>query len=100
MKKKQKDDILGEEQSDLPVNEGMSSILTLMERLITDMPKCLVAVPTKSAILRKPTSTSYRLEAQTNLRPLSSRYASVAVEFLSHLTSLQCVECGKQWREY
>jgi len=38
MKKKEKDDILGEEQSDLPVNEGTSRMSNLMERLMTDIP--------------------------------------------------------------
>ncbi|KIW50258.1 hypothetical protein, variant 2 [Exophiala xenobiotica] len=34
--------------------------------------KCLVDVPTRHAIPRKPTSTNCRREAQTSLQPLSS----------------------------
>ena len=37
MKKKEKEDILGEEQSQLPVNEGRSRMSKLSKGLITDI---------------------------------------------------------------
>ena len=75
MKKKQKDDILGEEESDLPVNEGrlMNAKRT---RQGTDhfVYQFLEAVRTRLVNPRKPTSTSCRPEVQTNRPHLSSRY--------------------------
>ncbi|KIW50257.1 hypothetical protein PV05_11863 [Exophiala xenobiotica] len=47
--------------------------------------KCLVDVPTRHAIPRKPTSTNCRREAQTSLQPLSSRYAALVTESAQQL---------------
>lgn len=74
MKKKQKDDVLGEEQSDLPINEGVFTCLQGQAIKNTELRKCLVAVPMKSASRRRHTSISCKQGAQTSLPLLFLRY--------------------------
>ena len=72
MRQKQKDDILGEDQTDLPVNEG--KMLAPSANARADLQKFLVAVRTRSAVRSGHTSTSCKPGARTNLQPLSTRY--------------------------
>lgn len=75
MKKKQKDDILGEEESDLPINEGTYSRGDGV-KFDVDVVffQCLEGARARNAIRKRPTSTSCRREARTSRPHLSSRY--------------------------
>jgi DNA-directed RNA polymerase subunit M/transcription elongation factor TFIIS len=99
MKQKQKDDILGEEQSDLPVNEGMStmtrnirfSMLTsesawrLSQRGMRFQERLLLPIADKKR----------RRASNLFLQGRPPWYRTCAAADI-----VQCVECGKQWREY
>jgi hypothetical protein len=72
MKKKQKDDILGEEQTDLPINEGQHQSIEYEEET-ADFDQSLEVVRTPNAIPSKHISISCRLEALTSLLRRSTR---------------------------
>jgi hypothetical protein len=77
MKKKQKADILGEEQTDLPINEGMGGIRGKAEWILTFL-QFLEDVRTRSAIRSGHISTSCRREVRMSRPRLSTRSVTLA----------------------
>jgi len=82
MKQKQKDDILGEEQSDLPVNEVPGGC------------------PNETCDSKK--AYFYQLQTRSADEPPTSffKVCRPCYGICPAADIVQCVECGKQWREY
>jgi len=72
MKKKQKDDIMGEEESDLPINEGKAK--SAQRNDDTNCPQWLEGVLTRIVTPSKHISINYRHEVPMNRLLRSSRY--------------------------
>ena len=83
MKKKQKDDILGEGQTDLPINEGGFSNL-LVNRIMLTKSAVPGGCPNEECTSKQ--AYFYQLQTRSADEPPTSFY--------------KCVECSKQWREY
>ncbi len=102
MKQKQKDDILGEEQSDLPVNEGMLSVGMVIDK--SDINGLFISswrlpergLRLKESLLLPVTDPKRRRTAHVFLQ---GTYEMVVLSVLG-TDHCQCIECGKQWREY
>lgn len=71
MKKKEKGDIMGEEQSDLPINEGTDPLVS--SAFISYHSQYPVDARMKSVLLKWHTSINYRRGVQMNLLLLFSR---------------------------
>jgi hypothetical protein len=102
MKQKQKDDILGEEQSDLPVNEGMLSVGLMIDKGdINGLSISSWRLPERDMRLKEslllPVTDPKR--RRTTHVFLQGTYEMVVMSSMS-TDHLQCIECGKQWREY
>lgn len=83
MKKKQQDDIMGEGQTDLPINEGMLDDASFSEDMLTSS---VVPGGCPNEDCTSKQAYFYQLQTRSADEPPTSFY--------------KCIECSKQWREY
>ena len=83
MKKKQREDVMGEEESNLPVNDGK---LGLYPRCRKPLLTCHITVPGGCPGCQSKKAYFYQLQTRSADEPPTSFY--------------KCVACAKQWREY
>jgi DNA-directed RNA polymerase subunit M/transcription elongation factor TFIIS len=82
MKKKQRDDVMGEDESSLPINDGESRKMSHLRRTLVDVSQ----VPGGCPGCQSKKAYFYQLQTRSADEPPTSFY--------------KCVACGKQWREY
>jgi DNA-directed RNA polymerase subunit M/transcription elongation factor TFIIS len=83
MKKKQMDDVMGEDESSLPINDGVHALTSVTDRKVAD--SC-ATVPGGCPGCQSKKAYFYQLQTRSADEPPTSFY--------------KCVACGKQWREY
>ena len=79
MKKKQKDDVMGEEESNLPVNDGRQTPVSITEWPNADIVALQFRVDVQPASLGERTSSNYKPGALMSRPPLFTRYRNAPI---------------------